>query len=76
MMNIVDVCLGQIVLKLEFFYSLKQCQPSGCILSKCLCQIKSEHRWVEGSVTNEDIIGVSGIAFFVRYSTDVFEDLP
>ena len=62
--------------KLEFFYSLKQCQQSNCILSKCLCQIKSAHRGDESGVTNEDIIGVSGTGFFIQYSPDAFEDLP
>ena len=40
-------------MKLKFFYSLKQCQPSSCMLSKCLCQIKSAHRGDEGGVINE-----------------------
>ena len=43
-------------MKLEFFYSLKQCQPSSCILSKCLCQIKSAHRGDEGGVINKDMV--------------------
>ena len=43
-------------MKLEFFYLLKQCQPSSCILSKCLCQIKSAHRGDEGGIINEDRI--------------------
>ena len=39
------------IVKLEFFYSLKKCQLSSCILSKCSCQIKSAYRGVEGGVT-------------------------
>ena len=55
-------------MKLEFFYSLKQCQPSSSILSKCLCHIKSAYRGDEGGVTNEDSIGVSGTGVFIQSS--------
>ena len=63
-------------MKLEFFYSLKQCQPSSCILSKCLCQIKSAHRGDEGSVINEDIMVFQEQDFFIQSSPDAFEGLP
>ena len=75
---IVDAWLGQIlqVVKLEFFYSLKQCQTSSCILSKCLCQIKSAHRGDEGGVINEDIMVFQEQDFFIQSSPDAFEGLP
>ena len=53
-------------MKLEFFYSLKQCQPSSCILSKCLCHIKSAHRGGEGGVINEDITVFQEQDFFIQ----------
>ena len=56
------------VVELEFFYSLKQCQPSSCILSKCLCHIKLAYRGDEGGVTNEDTIGVPGTGVFIQSS--------
>ena len=48
------------------FYSLKQCQPSSCILSKCLCQINSAHRGGEGGVINEDIMVFQEQDFFIQ----------
>ena len=63
-------------MKLKLFYSLKQCQPSSCNLSKCLCQIKSAYQGAEGGVTNKDIIDVSVTSFFILSSQDAFEDLP
>ena len=51
-------------MNLEFFYSLKQCQLSSCILCKCLCQIKSAHRGDEGCVINEDIMVRNRISSF------------
>ena len=63
-------------MKLEFFYLLKQCQPSSCILSKCLCQIKSAHRGDEGGVINEDIMVFQEQDFFIQSSPGAFEDLP
>ena len=59
-------------MKLEFFYSLKQCQPSSCLLSKCLCQIKSAHRGDEGGVINEDITVFQEQDFFIQSSPDAF----
>ena len=63
-------------MKLEFFYLLKQCQPSSCILSECLCQIKSAHRGDEGGVINEDIMVFQEQDFFIQSSPGAFEDLP
>ena len=62
-------------MKLELFYSLKQCQPSSCILSKCLCQIKSAHRGGEGGVINKDIVVFQEQDFFIQSSPDDFEEL-
>ena len=62
-------------MKLELFYSLKECQLSSCNLFKCLCQIKSAYPGVEGGVTNEDNLGVSVIHFFIQFSQDAFENL-
>ena len=72
-----DVIVDELLIQdMKFFYSLKQCQPSSFILSKCLCQIKPAYRGVEGGVTNEDIIGVSVTGFFIQSSQDAFEDFP
>ena len=76
---IVDAWLGQIFVtgcEVGIFYLLKQCQPSSCILSKCLCQIKSAHRGDEGGVINEDIMVIQEQDFFIQSSPDAFEDLP
>ena len=73
---IVDAWLGQIVdtgCEVGIFLST---QTSSCILSKYSCQIQSAYCGVEGCVTNEDIIGVSVIHFFIQSSQDAFEDLP
>ena len=63
-------------MKLEFFCSLKQCQLSSYILSKCLCQIKSAHIGNEGGVINEDIMVFQEQDFFIQSSPDAFEGLP
>ena len=51
---IVDAWLGQILVtgcEVGIFL-FTQTMPSSCILSKCLCQIKSAHRGDEGGVIN------------------------
>ena len=39
-------------------------------------KISTPRGGVEGSVTNKDIIGVSGTGFFIQSSPDAFKDLP
>ena len=60
---------------MEFFCLLKQCQPSSCILSKCLCQIKSAHRGDEGGVMNDDVMVFQEQDFFIQSSPGAFDDL-
>ena len=73
-----NVIVGQILVtgcELGIFL-FTQCQPSSCILSKCLCQIKSAHRGDEGGVINEDIMVFQEQDFFIQSSPDAFEGLP
>ena len=68
---IVGAWLRQILVtgcEVKFFLFTQTCQLSSCILSKCLCHIKSAYRGDEGSVTNEDTIGVPGTGVFIQSS--------